>query len=302
MRSKTRKLMWSLPLVATLAIVGALAAFMALAPGGLFANELPNNPESLVINPASGSAGRTTLVLTWGPPAGGETATGYRIDVSEDNDKYKFLAMTDANTRTYTHSGIKGSDEGVTRYYRVFAMNSHGSGKVSTSESGTTNEITPPKQVKPFNGSSSDPTKIELTWTAPDGGGAPILGYCIRAWPTGSTGSRIEVNDENCTDAFSSDGPGVSDEANGGVKGSDYLDSNDLNTQTGGVIRITPAASYTHKDLLAGQKWSYQIYAVNRYGQSDTVSETRDRASAAAKAPTPPSSLLAVQAESSDPE
>ena len=33
-------MIWSVPLVATLAIVGALAVFMSVAPGGLLANEL----------------------------------------------------------------------------------------------------------------------------------------------------------------------------------------------------------------------------------------------------------------------
>ena len=49
MSRKTRKLIWSAPLVAVLAVVGALAAFGALGLGGVFADELhngePHEPE-----------------------------------------------------------------------------------------------------------------------------------------------------------------------------------------------------------------------------------------------------------------
>ena len=96
--------MWSVPLIAAVAVIGALAAFAVMAPGSLFATELTDAPLNLVVKAADGNAGRTALVLTWDAPAAGETPTGYRIDVSEDNNKYKYLAMTDANTRTYTHS------------------------------------------------------------------------------------------------------------------------------------------------------------------------------------------------------
>ena len=36
MSRKTRKLMWSVPLIAAVAVIGALAAFMTLTPGSLF--------------------------------------------------------------------------------------------------------------------------------------------------------------------------------------------------------------------------------------------------------------------------
>ena len=94
-------------------MIGALAAFGALGLGNVFATELTDAPLNLVVKAADGNAGRTVLVLTWDAPAVGETPTGYRIDVSTRNDKYKYLAMTDANTRTHTHSGIKGSTSGV---------------------------------------------------------------------------------------------------------------------------------------------------------------------------------------------
>ena len=285
MSRKTRKLIWSAPLVAVFAVVGVLAAFGALGIGGVFANDAPNHPMNLKVSPADGSAGRTALVLTWDAPASGETPTGYRIDVSKDNKSYTSLAMTAANTRTYTHSGVPGSTSGTTRYYRVFATNQHGAGKVSTWEEGTTKKITTPGQVKPFDWTSSDPTKVVLNWTAPDDGGADILGYCIRAWPTDTTtvaASLTDVTATNCTNSFATEGPGGS--------GGAYPNGD------GGIIRILPATTYTHSKLKAKQNWSYEIYAVNQHGYSaDKVSATRNATTVAAKPPSPPGSLLAIQ-------
>ena len=285
MSRKTRKLIWSVPLVAVFAVVGALVAFGALGIGGVFANDATNQPMNLNVSPAAGSAGRTALVLTWDAPASGETPTGYRIDVSNNNKSFTFLATTNANARTYTHSGLTGSTTGTTRYYRVFATNQHGAGKVSTWEAGTTKKITTPGQVRPFDWTSTDPTKVVLNWTAPDDGGASILGYCIRAWPTESSGvgeGTIEdISATDCTNSFSTEGPGGS----GGV----YPNGD------GGIIRILPAETYTHKGLKAKQKWSYEIYAVNEHGYSEKVSATRNATTAAAKIPGPPGSLLAVQ-------
>ena len=41
MSRKTRKLIWSGPLVAVFAVVGALAIFAAVTPGGVFAHDAP---------------------------------------------------------------------------------------------------------------------------------------------------------------------------------------------------------------------------------------------------------------------
>ena len=280
--------------MAVFAIVGALAAFGALGIGGVFANEATNQPMNLKVSPAAGTAGRNALVLTWDAPASGETPTGYRVDVSKDNKSDTSLAMTAANTRTYTHSGVPGSTAGTTRYYRVFATNQHGAGKVSTWEAGTTKKITTPGQVKPFDWTSTDPTKVVLNWTAPDDGGAGILGHCIRAWPTDSDGTDgtpqgiTAITASNCTNAFSTMGPGGTA---GDYRGNAFTD----NDQRGGIIRILPATTYTHSGLKAKQNWSYEIYAVNKYGYSGKVSATRNATTAAAKIPSPPGSLLAVQ-------
>ena len=89
----------------------------------------------------------------------------------------------------------------------------------------------------------------------------------------------------------------------GGVKASNYRATTGTpldNNRTGGVIRIEPAETYTHSGLRAMQEWSYEIYAVNKHGYSEVVSATRKATTAAAKNPSPPGSLLAVQATSTN--
>ena len=184
--------MWSVPLIAAVAVIGALAAFMTLGAGDLFADDLADAAQSLVVEPASGNSGRFALELSWAAPDSG-APDEYRIDVSSDNDKYKFLAMVPGDQTSYTHMNVRkptAKPAGVTRYYRVFAVDAvHGAGAVSTAESATTKDLMKPAQVTPFTASSNDPEEVELSWTVPDDGGSPILGYCIRVWPTDTVAS-----------------------------------------------------------------------------------------------------------------
>ena len=296
MSRKTRKLIWSAPLVAVFAVVGALAAFGALGLGGVFADELSDEPMNLTVKAADGNTGRTTLVLNWEAPASGAPDM-YRIDVSTDNDKYKFLTEVSGTTLTYEHlvrsRGMdrKGTD-GWERFYRVYAKNSHGYGSVSTAESATTKALDVSGEVGSVKAAGKSPTEIELTWAAPDDGGSDIMGYCILVWPTNTSGTVSPVNDANCKDAFMSDGPGGSA---GMYRAGGNTGAND---QTGGVIRIEPGTSYIHKkDMRAGQDWTYRVYAFNRYGNSDTTSGAFSAQAKAATQPTPPGNPLALQME-----
>ena len=287
MSRKTRKLMWSVPLIAAVAVIGALAAFGALGLGNVFANELPDNPQNLKVTAASGNAGRTTLVLTWEAPASGAPDM-YRIDVSKENEK--FTRLTEVSGTTLTHSYLvrpKGMDRAVTdgweRFYRIYGMNSHGYGAVSTAESAITNDLSVPGEVTGVKGSSSDPEIVNLSWTAPDDGGSDIWGYCILALgpahvedPTGSV-----VTDTNCLDRFRSEGAG---------KGNASIDAAD-----GQVIRILPATSYDHKGLRAEQEWTYKVYAFNRYGNSKTTTAELTIETDEADDPTAPGDLFALQ-------
>ena len=74
MSRKTRKLIWSAPLVAVLAVAGALAIFAVMAPGSLFATELTDAPLNLNVEAADGNAGRTALVVDLGRSGSGRDA------------------------------------------------------------------------------------------------------------------------------------------------------------------------------------------------------------------------------------
>ena len=103
MSRKTRKLIWSVPLVAVFAVVGALAAFGALGLGGVFAPmSCDNSPQNLKVKAADGNAGRTNLVLTWeAPPAGSRYVPA--IDVSETTRSSRSLRRGPAGTAPTTH-------------------------------------------------------------------------------------------------------------------------------------------------------------------------------------------------------
>ena len=291
MSRKTRKLMWSVPLIAAVAVIGALAAFGALGFGNVFANELADNPQNLKVTPASGNAGRTTLELTWQAPASGAPDM-YRIDVSTNNQKYTFLTEVSGTTLTYSHvvrpKGMDRKDEeGWERFYRVYAKNSHGYGAVSTAESKVTNDLAVPGEVGRVTGSSNGPVMNTLNWSTPDDGGSDILGYCIFAVNTvqdtnAATGAG--VTDDNCRKQFLLNGPGKSDAS-----------LTTATTNTGDVIRILPATTYAHTKLRAEEEWVYEVYAFNRYGHSETSSGERTIETDEANDPSEPGDLFALQ-------
>ena len=178
MSRKTRKLIWSAPLVAVLAVAGALAMFVALEPGSVFANTLPAAPMNLEVMPADGNAGRTTLVLTWDAPAGGNVE-GYRIDRSTQGFVWETLEMDTGDTaRTYMDDSLKASQ---TRWYRVFALNEHGESPVAVPDDGTTKAKGAPGPVQNLRATAMGQRQINLTWDPPaDNGGVDITGYQIQ--------------------------------------------------------------------------------------------------------------------------
>ena len=303
MSRKTRKLIWSVPLVAAVAVIGALALFVTLTPGSLFADDLADSPQNIEVKAADGNSGRTNLVLTWEAPAAGAPDM-YRIDVSSNGDRWSPETEVSGSTLTYTDDLTSAVDAeidknadapvSVTRYYRVFADNSHGSGQVSTTESASTKNVSTPTAVDAFGARASGPEAINLTWTVPDDGGSDILGYCIRAWSTDAgdnEASVASVSDTNCKDLFFSQGPGISN-ADG------VADVENTVNDSGLVIRAATGSSYTHKNLRAGQTWNYTAYALNKYGHSKTASNTRQVKTASANNPPSPGNLLIRQVAS----
>lgn len=207
MSRKTRKLIWSAPLVAVLAVVGALAIFAALAPDGAQAHEAamhgpPGPVTGLTAMTATGSdangevAGRTQIDLTWMMPAEGMggPAAGYRIDYSDNTRVWYNLmpmvsdASADMDCDADAAEGMRCFTDmdltpGTTRHYRVFAMNDFGASPVSvepTYDTATTMGYANPTAVLGLSASTHYVDQIVLDWQRPtDTGGADIVLYCL---------------------------------------------------------------------------------------------------------------------------
>ena len=175
MSRKTRKLIWSAPLMAVLAIVGALTVFMMLAPGGVLANDVPAAPTDLKAQ----ADGPRAIMLTWKAPAG-EMPTGYRIDVSENRRVWKSLMPDTVNTDlSYRHDTELSA--GNIRHYRVFALNAHGASPVSNVAQGKTTAATKPTPVQNLTATANGQDEIVLGWNAPSNdGGTDITGYNVQ--------------------------------------------------------------------------------------------------------------------------
>ena len=93
------------------------------------------------------SGGQTQINLSWTAPAddGGSAVTGYRIEVSEDGAGWNDLVGDTRSTATgYSHTGLT---PGVTRHYRVSAMNSAGVGPPSNIANAATGAAPAPDLV-----------------------------------------------------------------------------------------------------------------------------------------------------------
>ena len=236
MSRKTRKLIWSAPLVAVLAVAGALAMFVMLTPGGAQAHpagpgiaaHLPPDPATgiLVTTLSAADGGRTALRLSWNAPVGGDAAMTYRVDVSEDAQVWhnvtRDLSSADAEAnctasdtgnrnRCFTAGNPDRKGDGAlmpdTEYhFRVFAINNFGTSGISvnkTTGAGETLPIEPPDPGSGLSATNYYTDKIELEWTAPaDDGGADIVWYCINitSVPDGPFDTAAEMA-TGCLDA-----------------------------------------------------------------------------------------------------
>ena len=285
MSRKTRKLIWSAPLVAVFAVVGALAIFMTAAPGDISAQDAvvdyqAGSPLNLTVEPGPGGAKRTSLVITWTAPTAGSDMpiTGYRIDQSTDNgQRWTHLTNVGAGVLTHTDSGLK---PGTEKYYRVFAMNRAGTGRVSEAISEVTAMISEPGQVGSLRVTSTSNT-VTLNWNAPtDNGGTRIIGYLIH-FSTEATATHI--------------GPATIPvrTADGSADAAGNID---------GIIPVlaTSGTTYVHKGLPADLDMSYKVYAVN-WSDDEGVARTtldpvekREITTKVASRPSPPTGLTAA--------
>ena len=248
MSRKTRKLMWSVPLIVAVAVIGALAAYVMLAPGGALAHSgdsvstahQPPGPVTRidVTTPSIADGGRTMLRVSWNAPTGVDMPTMYRVDISKDTDVWMNVIggemsddmLTDADAmadctsddnrnRCYTAPGL---DSDTLYHFRVFAMNEFGTSPISVDEtlgSGMTLRIDPPARVGSLDATDYYEDKIVVSWhDVLETGGADVLWYCIgvAASPSGPfTDLTLAAEPEDCleaedpTAAAMADGEGV---------------------------------------------------------------------------------------------
>ena len=211
MSRKTRKLIWSVPLVVVLAIAGALTIFVALAPSQAQAAHALPGPVTGLKAEAKGTA---EIKLTWKAPTGG-TVTGYRIDISDyDPDMpnrvthvWESHVANIGNRTSYTDT--TGLSANSTRYYRVFALNSAGTGPVSTDPNfawADTLQAGTPGPAGRLTARGVSSSQIELSWGAPsDDGGAKITHYCINVSKNNTEGSIQAFSALNCSDTVTAD-------------------------------------------------------------------------------------------------
>ena len=202
MSRKTRKLMWSVPLIAAVAVIGALALFMTLAPNDASAQteeEIPGVPLNLTTEGIS----PTSIELMWDPPMEGDGGSpdSYRIDFSPDGKVWYSLNPTYDSTLYTDDANLSAIEQ---RYYRVFAVNSTGSSDVLGPVMGTTLPSTVPEAIEDLRASvgandlkgtggrcsHTDPAAADwsflktvsaLAWTAADDpDGAPVISYRIQ--------------------------------------------------------------------------------------------------------------------------
>ena len=129
----------------------------------------------------SGPGGSSQLLLSWTTPAddGGSAITGYRVEMSATGVGGWIIirANTGSTGTTYLHTGLP---PGVTRFYRVAAVNSVGIGTFSTVARGATNAARP-GQPQNVRARGTGPHTVLLAWDPPEtDGGAPVTGYSIR--------------------------------------------------------------------------------------------------------------------------
>ena len=162
---------------------------------------VPDAPTNLTAT----ADGQSRINLVWSPPGydGGSPVTGYRIEVSDDDEASWTILV--ANTNTVATSRVhRGLAPGSTRHYRVSAINVAGIGAASGVAHATT-DATVPASPTDLAAVADGPFQIDLSWTAPNyDGGSPVTGYRIEVSTTrGVTWTTLEENTGTTATAFS---------------------------------------------------------------------------------------------------
>ena len=261
MSRKTRKLIWSVPLVATFAVMGALALFVVLAPNGVSAHD-PQLPGPVMGLDAMAEE-YDSIKVTWDPRPAEDAVTGYRMDYSDDNRVWRFLADVSGNTSTYMDN--MDVNHNTRRWYRIFAMNSVGIGPVSNAP--VTADVVVADDFPPQRPSSdgfllsvspAGTNALDLTWTTPGERGSKIAMYRV-----------VEVT----------------------IDGVNRIDCE--NADACHLAAVTPGKMTSRDDELnPGEIHYYRVYAESAEGH--TPSNIASGTTSKAQVPAPPGAPVAV--------
>ncbi len=120
------------------------------------------------------AAGPTSITLVWAPPTstGGNTITGYQVEVSENGGTtYAPLTTTTPTVTVYQHPGVP---VGATRHYRVRALYANSFGPWGFANA-TTAVTGIPGAPRNLTATAAGPSVIDLDWDAPASTGASAI-------------------------------------------------------------------------------------------------------------------------------
>ncbi len=220
------------------------------------------------------ASGQTTINLSWTAPSntGGAAITGYRVEVSP-NGTDNWTDLVANSTTTYAHTGLSA---GVTRHYRVRAINAVGTGAASNVATATTTALTAPGAPTGLTATAAGRTIINLSWTAPtESGGAAITGYRVEVSPTGTGDTWADLVANSTTTTYAHTGLSANTtryyrvRALNAVGASDA--SNTANATTDGITAPSAptgltATTYSHTGLPPETTRQYRVRAINAVG------------------------------------
>ena len=145
------------------------------------------------------AVGTSRIDLSWSAPrnTGGAPILGYRIEASDDERRTWRIIRRNTNSTGTTFSDVN-LQPATTRYYRVAAINTAGTGPFSNFTSATT-EATVPGTPRSLDAEADGTSRIELSWREPTSdGGSRITGYRIEVSEDGGASwDNLVANSHN---------------------------------------------------------------------------------------------------------
>ena len=161
---------------------------------------VPGPPANL----SAAADGDSVINLSWTTPTdtGTSAISGYRIEVSANagSSWSNLVSNTNSTATTYRHAGLSG---GMTRHYRVSAINAVGTGGPSNTANATTGVVAKaPGAPTDLEADAAD-DHVDLDWEAPaSDGGSAITGYRIEYSTDGDDWDDLEEDTETTSTRY----------------------------------------------------------------------------------------------------